>query len=201
MSTSVGSFGNVYDPQRGRARRLSRAEMGQYARQELASSRMDESSRSLTTTNEEAVFLGGNAGDGGSASSPYASPNRRSRPPAVLQASQRPTVVLEHELPSFLDNRSEITDETSDPNKLYSILEDAIPKHQHQKQARNDGNSFNLTAMSSANIASIKQMAGKQKTTRDILELTWEGIRRWLWSHPSFEVRQAAAYVRGQERE
>lgn len=75
-----------------------------------------------------------------------------------------------------------------DPNMLYGILEEAIPKQQQQQSRHDAQSSFG----NSPNAGLVNQQQ------RDLLDLTYERIRRWIWSHPTLESRQAAVYVRGQ---
>jgi len=62
----------------------------------------------------------------------------------------------------------------NDPNYLFGILLDALPKHPGSE----------LTAE-------------LQQQRRDQTELVWERVRRWLWANPHPAQRQAAADVRG----
>jgi hypothetical protein len=70
---------------------------------------------------------------------------------------------------SFLD----IADR-NDPNYLYSLLQDALPKQ--------------------TELANNPEL---QQQRRERAETTWEKARRWLWANPSLEARRAAADVRG----
>jgi ankyrin repeat protein len=66
--------------------------------------------------------------------------------------------------------------EPGDPSVLLSIIEEAIPKNTQQNAPRSFEN----------------------EQQRDLLDLSYEKIRRWLWSHNTLESRQAAVYIRGQ---
>jgi hypothetical protein len=67
-------------------------------------------------------------------------------------------------------------DGTMGPDRLFSILEEAVP--------RPDEN--------------LLLTAEDLQRRRDVVEQTWDQVRRWLWAHESQEERAAAAYIRGQ---
>jgi len=72
----------------------------------------------------------------------------------------------------------------NDPNYLFGILQDALPK------------AVPAVTTTSAT-TSEKQTAELQQQRRDQTELVWERVRRWLWANPHATQRLAAADVRG----
>ena len=74
------------------------------------------------------------------------------------------------------DSRASIqsVEDSDDPALVFVTLEEVLPK------------------------TAAEATQQQQANSRDQIEHAWEIIRRWLWSHPSLEDRQAAAYVRGQ---
>jgi hypothetical protein len=67
-------------------------------------------------------------------------------------------------------------DGTMGPDRLFAILEEAVP--------RPDEN--------------LLLTAEDLQRRREVVEQTWDQVRRWLWAHESQEERAAAAYIRGQ---
>jgi len=68
-----------------------------------------------------------------------------------------------------LDMNQDSVDEG--PSKLFSILEEAVPRPNEETD---------------------------QQHRRELVEHTWDLVRRWLWTHQDAEDRCAAAYIRGQ---
>jgi hypothetical protein len=62
------------------------------------------------------------------------------------------------------------------PSRLFAILEDALPR---------PGESRPMTS---------KELQSRN----EMVEHTWDQVRRWLWAHPDPQERAAAAYIRGQ---
>jgi ankyrin repeat protein len=62
-------------------------------------------------------------------------------------------------------------DEDEGPARLFSILEAAVPRPNEDTDVQH---------------------------RRELVEHTWDLVRRWLWTHPNSEDRCAAAYIRGQ---
>lgn len=62
-------------------------------------------------------------------------------------------------------------EEDEGPSRLFSILEEAVPRPNEETDIQN---------------------------RRELVEHTWDLVRRWLWAHPNAEDRAAAAYIRGQ---
>ena len=75
---------------------------------------------------------------------------------------------------SMVDDATAAADE---PARLFSILEEALP---------------------TTNEAGRALTTAEQQLKRDVAEHTWDLVRRWMWTHPHQEQRQAAAYIRGQ---
>jgi ankyrin repeat protein len=61
-------------------------------------------------------------------------------------------------------------EEDEGPARLFSILEEAVPRPHEEID---------------------------QQQRRELVEQTWDLVRRWLWSHQDAEERGAAAYIRG----
>jgi hypothetical protein len=62
------------------------------------------------------------------------------------------------------------------PSRLFAILEEAVPRPGENRPMTNK----------------------EVQTRKEMVEHTWDQVRRWLWSHPDPQDRSAAAYVRGQ---
>jgi ankyrin repeat protein len=62
-------------------------------------------------------------------------------------------------------------EEDEGPARLFSILEEAVPRPNEETDPHQH---------------------------RELVEHTWDLVRRWLWSHQDAEERGAAAYIRGQ---
>ena len=62
-------------------------------------------------------------------------------------------------------------DEDEGPARLFSILEEAVPRPNEDTD---------------------------QQHRREVVEHTWDLVRRWLWTHQDAEDRRQAAYIRGQ---
>lgn len=62
-------------------------------------------------------------------------------------------------------------DEDEGPARLFTILEEAVPRPNEETD---------------------------QNHRRELVEHTWDLVRRWLWTHQSPEERNDAAYIRGQ---
>lgn len=67
-------------------------------------------------------------------------------------------------------------DETVGPERLFAILEEAVPRPDE----------------------TLLLSAEELQRRRELVEHTWDQVRRWLWAHESQEERAAAAYIRGQ---
>jgi len=63
------------------------------------------------------------------------------------------------------------SEEDEGPARLFSILEEAVPRPNEETD---------------------------QQRRRELVEHTWDLVRRWLWTHQDAEERCAAAYIRGQ---
>lgn len=70
---------------------------------------------------------------------------------------------------SFTD--SVLADEEEGPARLFNILEEAVPRPDEETDLQH---------------------------RRELVEQTWDLVRRWLWTHPNPGDRCAAAYIRGQ---
>lgn len=68
------------------------------------------------------------------------------------------------------------TDDGMGPDRLFAILEEAVPRPEE------------------ALLLNPEELQRR----RELVEQTWEQVRRWLWTHESLEERAAAACVRGQ---
>ena len=176
---------------------MNRERMQEYAREEVADAHLQHSAGSLILEEEE-----GNYPLGASAQSPsqeqqqqpgishrYHHQNPHSRPQAVPVGGPS----LPHP-PRFSDSavmlevgqdsRDSIDQwNNADPSVLFSILEEAIPKAQ-QTTSKNAG-------LADGNLSD-------QQQAREMVELAWDRVRRWMWAHPVFEERRAAAFFRGQ---
>ena len=62
------------------------------------------------------------------------------------------------------------------PERLFAILEEAVPRPDEALVSTKD----------------------ELQRRREIVDQTWDLVRRWLWAHESPQERAAAAYVRGQ---
>lgn len=67
-------------------------------------------------------------------------------------------------------------EEDPGPERLFAILEEAVPRPDE----------------------TLILTAEEVQRRRELVEHTWDQVRRWLWTHESQEARAAAAYVRGQ---
>lgn len=72
---------------------------------------------------------------------------------------------------SYTDLISDDGEDDQGPVKLFSILEEAVPRPNEEMD---------------------------MQRRRELVEHTWDLVRRWLWTHPNSEDRCAAAYIRGQ---
>ena len=167
--------GNVYEPGH---QHMNRHQMRDYARQSVANAHLDESAGSLLLEEDEQQQQheheqgeNSNNYDDGAGGAGYPNPPMFSDSAAFLNAGQ--------------DSHDSIDQWNADPSVLFGILEEAIPKQQ-LKDGKGD------TA------GGTQQDTALQQQTRDMVELAWDRVRRWMWAHPVFEDRQAAAYVRGQ---
>ena len=66
-------------------------------------------------------------------------------------------------------------DDTMGPERLYAILEEAVPRPDE----------------------AVLSTAEEAQRRRELVEHTWDQIRRWLWANEGQEVRAAAACIRG----
>ena len=90
--------------------------------------------------------------------------------PDELQGSRRESMDGSHV--SFMTGI-----DRSDPNYLYRLLQEALPK---------------------ATSAAASGSDGQQEDHRnDQMEAVWEHVRRWLWANPEIEQRRDAAEMRG----
>lgn len=82
---------------------------------------------------------------------------------------------MHHSLPMESFGHGSLTDlggdEDEGPARLFSILEEAVPRPNEETD---------------------------QQHRRELVEQTWDLVRRWLWTHQDAEERCAAAYIRGQ---
>lgn len=67
-------------------------------------------------------------------------------------------------------------DDGMGPDRLFQLLEDAVPRPDETV------------------VMNEEQAQGR----RELVESTWDQVRRWFWAHESQEERAAAAYIRGQ---
>ena len=79
---------------------------------------------------------------------------------------------------SYSHNPATTDMDESDPARLFSILEEVMPRYE---EASPQGN------MSGSELQQKREMA----------EQTWDQVRKWMWANSMPEQRQAAAYVRG----
>jgi hypothetical protein len=68
------------------------------------------------------------------------------------------------------------TDDGMGPDRLFAILEEAVPRPEE----------------------TLLMTPEELQRRRELVEQTWEQVRRWLWTHESREERAAAACIRGQ---
>lgn len=68
------------------------------------------------------------------------------------------------------------TEDGLGPDRLFIILEEAVPRPEETL------------------VISPEELQRR----RELVEQTWDQVRRWLWTHEGREARAAAAYVRGQ---
>lgn len=182
---------NVYEP----GHRMNAGRMREYAREEVADAHLEQSAGSLVLEDDESSYpLGGSTDPshqqqqhhpGGA----HHHPHPQSRPHAIPVGSPSsphharasdPAVMLE----GGQDSRDSMDQwNNTDPSILFSILEEAIPKAQ-QTTSKNAG-------LANGSLAD-------QQQAREMVELAWDRVRRWMWAHPVFEERRAAAFFRGQ---
>jgi len=62
------------------------------------------------------------------------------------------------------------------PERLFALLEEAVPRPDE----------------------TLLLTPEEVQRRREVVEHTWDQVRRWLWAHESQEERSAAAYIRGQ---
>jgi ankyrin repeat protein len=67
-------------------------------------------------------------------------------------------------------------DDQLGPERLFNILEEAVPRPDE----------------------TLLLTLEEQQRRREVVEQTWDQVRRWLWAHESQEERAAAAFIRGQ---
>ena len=68
------------------------------------------------------------------------------------------------------------TNDDDGPERLFAILEAAVPRPDE----------------------TLFMTPEEVQRRRELVEQTWDQVRRWLWTHETLEERAAAAYVRGQ---
>jgi ankyrin repeat protein len=73
-------------------------------------------------------------------------------------------------------SRPDTNDDGRGPDRLFSILEEAVPPPDQTL------------------VLTVEEVQRR----RELVEQTWDLVRRWLWAHESREERAAAAYIRGQ---
>jgi ankyrin repeat protein len=73
-------------------------------------------------------------------------------------------------------SRPDANDDGMGPDRLFSILEEAVPRPDETL------------------LLTVEELQRR----REVVEQTWDQVRRWLWAHESQEERAAAAYIRGQ---
>jgi ankyrin repeat protein len=73
-------------------------------------------------------------------------------------------------------SRPDTNDDGLGPDRLFSILEEAVPRPDETL------------------LFTVEELQRR----RELVEQTWDQVRRWLWAHESQEERAAAAYIRGQ---
>lgn len=78
-----------------------------------------------------------------------------------------------------MSRTAETGDDGWGPERLFSLLEEAVPRPEGEPR-RGRGTTEDA------------------QRRRELVEQTWEQVRKWLWSHSSQEERAAAACIRGQ---